>query len=109
MSAKCHFSWKRTVVGILARARDSGVSHSSGRYSAAPSIQARTPVQSAAVPATWQLATLPSVPQDWTRHGHGASALLGETRAIGNQHAGALGDHGAQLPPDAFGAPGRVE
>ena len=33
--------------------------------SAAPSIQARTPVHSAAVTATWQLAILPSVPQYW--------------------------------------------
>jgi hypothetical protein len=41
------------------------VSHASGRYNAAPSIQARTPVHSAAVTATWQLATLPNVPQYW--------------------------------------------
>ena len=33
--------------------------------SCAPSIQARAPVQSAAVTATWQLAILPSVPQYW--------------------------------------------
>ena len=49
--------------GIRASCRASGVSHASGRYSAAPSIQARMPVQSATVTATWQLATLPSVPQ----------------------------------------------
>ena len=58
-----HFSWKRSVLGIRARCRASSVSHSWGIYNAAPSIHARTPVQSAAVTATWQLATLPSVPQ----------------------------------------------
>ena len=47
-----HFSWKRIAAGIRARCRASGVSHSSGRYNAAPSIHARTPVHSAAVTAT---------------------------------------------------------
>jgi hypothetical protein len=50
---------------MRARSRASGVSHSSGRYNAAPSIHARTPVHNAAVTATWQLATLPKVPQYW--------------------------------------------
>ena len=50
---------------IVARGRASTVSHDAGTYNAAPSIQACTPVHSAAVTATWQLATLPNVPQYW--------------------------------------------
>ena len=45
-----------------ARASDRVV-HASGRYSKAPMGHARCPVQSAAVTATWQFATLPSAPQ----------------------------------------------
>lgn len=44
-------------------ARFQGVAADAHLNSDRPSIQARTPVQSAAVTATWQLATLPSVPQ----------------------------------------------
>ena len=43
--------------------RAGSCAQATGRYSVAPSSQARTPVQSATVTATWQLATLPSAPQ----------------------------------------------
>ena len=78
------------------------------RYNAAPSIQARTPVHSAAVTATWQLATLPKRAAVLPRDGDRASALLGKTRAVENQHAAALRNHRAELSPDALGAPGRM-
>jgi hypothetical protein len=62
VSAWRHFSWNNTAGGIWARCRASGVNHASGKYSAAPTIHARTPGHRAAVTATWQFATLPNVP-----------------------------------------------
>lgn len=41
------------------------MSHASGRYSCAPSSHARVQVHNATVTATWQFATLSSVPQYW--------------------------------------------
>ena len=43
--------------------RAASLVHASGRYSTAPIGQVRPPAHSAAVTATWQLATLPSAPQ----------------------------------------------
>ena len=63
VKANCHFGANATVAGIRARARWRGVSHSSGRYSVAPSSHARTPVHSATVTAVWQFAILPRAPQ----------------------------------------------
>ena len=83
----------------------SGVSHSSGRYSSAPRHQARTPVHSAAVTATWQLAILPSAPQYLPRDADRVRALFRKARAVENQHAAAFGDDRAQPPPDAVGVP----
>jgi hypothetical protein len=65
VSASCHFGCPRPLAGMRARVRCVVVSHDSGRYNAAPSIQARAPVHSAAVTATWQLATFPRLPQYW--------------------------------------------
>ena len=74
-------------------------------YKAAPTIHARTPVHSAAVTATWQLATLPSVPQVLPGDGDRAPTLFGKARPVENQHAAPLGNHRPQLPPHAFGTP----
>jgi hypothetical protein len=64
VTARRHFSWNRIVDGIRAAAQRAGsLVHASGRYNAAPMGHARWPVHSAAVTATWQLATLPSAPQ----------------------------------------------
>jgi hypothetical protein len=63
VSASCHFGCPRTPAGIRARVRCAGVSHASGRYNVAPSIQARAPVHNATVTAVWQFAILPSAPQ----------------------------------------------
>ena len=89
-------------------ARASGVSHSSGRYSAAPSTRPRTPVHSAAVTATWQFAILPSAPQVLARHADRRRALFRKARPVEDQHPAALGQHRPQPPPDAVGVPGRV-
>ena len=53
----------RVARNPCARCARPGVSHDSGRYSAAPSIHARAPVHNATVTAIWQLAILPSAPQ----------------------------------------------
>src|SRR5260370_328536 len=52
---------------MRARARWSGVSHSSGRYSCAPRNQPRTPVHNATVGATWRFAILPGGSQGTSR------------------------------------------
>src|SRR5258706_14797704 len=52
------------VAGMRATARrPASLLQLSGRYSKAPSGQARAPVHNAAVTATWQFATLPKAPQ----------------------------------------------
>ena len=79
-----------------------------GRYNSAPIIQARAPVHSAAVTATWQFAILPSAPQVLTRHADRVRALLGKAGAVDDQHAPALGQHLEQPSPDPVGVPGRV-
>ena len=105
VSACRHFSWKRTPAGIRACCRRSGVSHSSGRYNIAPTHQARRPVQSAAVVATWQLAILPNAPQYCRIVADRVGPLLRETRAIEDQDAATLGNDRPQPPPHPLGAP----
>ena len=80
--------------------RCSGVSHDSGRYNAAPSIHAWAPVHKATVTAVWQLAILPSAPQVLPRDADRVRPLLGKARAIENEDARAIGNRGAQVPPD---------
>ena len=61
--------------------------HTSGTYSKAPMGHARWSAQSAAVTATWQLATLPSAPQYLARDGHGMAPGLREARLVQDQNA----------------------
>ncbi len=63
VNANCHLGANATAAGIFARLRCRDVSHASGRYSVAPSSQARVPVHSATVTAVWQFAILPRAPQ----------------------------------------------
>lgn len=78
VSASRAFVWKRTARGLRARPRRRAVSHTSGRYSAAPSSHARVPVHNATVTAVWQFASLPSAPQYWRPTPTEAAPCLGK-------------------------------
>lgn len=65
-AAKRHFSRNTVWAGIRAARRRAGSAlHSRGRYRAAPTSHARTPVHNTAVTATWQLPIVPRVPLYW--------------------------------------------
>ena len=109
VSAKRHFSWKRTVAGnprALPRL---------GRQPLLGQIQAPRPPSTRARPSTaprsprlgnWR--SCPSVPQYWRATPTERRPCFGKLVPSRISTPAALGDHGAQLPPHALGAPRRV-
>ena len=69
---------------------------------------ARWPAQSAAVTATWQLATLPSAPQYWRATPTEWGPDFGKLVSSRIRMPGALRDHAPQPPPHDLGIPRRV-
>ena len=88
--------------------RAASVVHASGRYSAAPIGHARWPVQSAAVTATWQFATLPSAPQYCRATPTECGPDLGKLVSSRIRMPVRSGVTRPQPPPDHLGLPRRM-